>query len=207
MEEISEQAHGVHGAAATVSLGEVVAAARAVERAVRCWDPGDPITRDDVVTAARTLTDQIRGLSSSTLGTDDTDTTPRGSDSEQAIVLHIEDNLSNLKLVERILARRPDVSLTEARSGKEGLELAAELNPDLVLLDLRLPDLAGEDVLRTLREDDATRSIPVVVVSAEARPAETDRLLAAGADDFLVKPIDIGTFLTVVDRILTRAKP
>jgi CheY-like chemotaxis protein len=206
VEELSSQAHSVHGAAATVSLGAVANLARVVERAVEHWDPDDSVTQDDVAAAARALHERLRALASTDFGAGEALAKERPSAVEGALVLHIEDNLSNLKLVERILDRRPEVSLAEARGGKEGLELAAKLQPDLVLLDLRLPDVTGEEVLRLLREDEATVTIPVVVVSAEARPAETDRLLAAGADDFLVKPIDVNTLLGVVDRILARAK-
>jgi CheY-like chemotaxis protein len=131
---------------------------------------------------------------------------PSSEGEGRPVVLHVEDNPSNLMLVERILERRPDVELREARSGADALELAATLRPSLVLLDLRLPDMSGDAVLRSLRDNRETRDTPVVVISAEARPAEADRLLAAGADDYLVKPIDVAEFLEVVDRMLTRAR-
>jgi DNA-binding response OmpR family regulator len=98
------------------------------------------------------------------------------------------------------------VELVEARTAGEGLALAATLRPSLVVLDMRLPDLSGEEVLRRLRAGEATRDTAVVVVSAEARPTEADRVLAAGADEYLVKPIDVGAFLAVVDRMLARAR-
>ncbi len=118
------------------------------------------------------------------------------------IVLHIEDNLSNLKLVERVLARRPSIQLVEAQTGQQGLELARSLMPSLMLLDLRLPDIPGETVLRRLRADVKVRGLRVVVVSAEARPAEASRLIALGADDYLVKPIEIQALLELVDQTL-----
>jgi CheY-like chemotaxis protein len=123
------------------------------------------------------------------------------------VVLHVEDNAFNLKLVERVLEQRPEIRLAETRTGAAGLALARDLVPSLILLDLRLPDIPGDSVLRLLREDVMTREIPVVMISAEARPVEADRLLAAGANEFLVKPIDIRTLLDVVDRILARARP
>jgi CheY-like chemotaxis protein len=180
--------------------------ARVLELAVDRWDPEDSATRSSVLDSATTLLDLVHGYASrpSGAGADDLVRLPR--DDEGPVVLHIEDNYSNLKLVERVLEHRPDVRLAEARTGGTGLALAEELVPALILLDLRLPDMPGADVLHLLRASESMRGIPVVVISAEARPAEADRLLAGGADDFLVKPIDIGALLDVVDRMLARAR-
>ncbi len=117
-------------------------------------------------------------------------------------VLYIEDNLSNFQLVRRILAARPRITLLSAMQGRLGLDLAREHAPDLILLDLHLPDLAGEEVLRQVRDTAATRDIPVVVISADATPGQIDRLLAAGAAHFLTKPFDVGHFLAIVDDTL-----
>jgi PAS domain S-box-containing protein len=119
-------------------------------------------------------------------------------------VLYIEDNLSNMALVERILEDRPGVRLLSAMQGQIGLDLAHQHVPDLILLDLHLPDLPGETVLRRLREDDVTARIPVVVISADATPGQMKRMLALGADEYLTKPLDLRTFLEVVDRSLER---
>lgn len=118
-------------------------------------------------------------------------------------ILYVEDNPSNLRLVERILARRPQVSLLSALEGSLALELAAQHRPRLILLDLHLPDLPGEAVLARLTGDPATRSIPVIVVTADALPRQIERLLDAGASDYLTKPFDITRFLDVIDRFLT----
>jgi len=118
-------------------------------------------------------------------------------------VLYVEDNLSNLRLVERILARRPATKLIAAMQGGMALELAREHQPDLILLDVHLPDIEGDEVLRRLREDPVTRDIPVVTVSAEATPHKIERFLAAGAHAYLTKPLDVKHFLQVVDEILT----
>ncbi len=115
------------------------------------------------------------------------------------VVLHIEDNLSNLTLVERVLAQRPGVEVVAAMHGRLGLELAREHHPVLVLLDLHLPDLGGEQVLQRLRDDPATASIPVVIVSADATPGQIQRLLSAGAAGYLTKPIDVRELLRLVD--------
>ncbi len=127
---------------------------------------------------------------------------PEAPPAAGATVLYIEDNRSNLELVQRILARRPAVTLLEATQGQPGLEMAASRAPDLILLDLHLPDLPGEEILRRLREAPQTRAIPVVVISADAIPAQIERVLAAGAQAYLTKPLDVTQFLAILDQIL-----
>ncbi len=117
-------------------------------------------------------------------------------------VLYIEDNLSNLELVEQILERWPNVHSLAAMQGRLGLDLAARHHPDLILLDLHLPDMNGLDVLTQLKADPATEGIPVVVLSADATPGQVDRLLSAGARAYLTKPIDVSEFLTVLAEML-----
>ncbi len=117
-------------------------------------------------------------------------------------LLYIEDNLSNVKLIEHVLARRPQVRLLTAIQGRLGLDLAREHRPGLILLDLHLPDISGDNVLRQLREDARTRDIPVVILSAEASPGQIQRLLDAGAHQYLTKPIDVRKLLGIVDEVL-----
>jgi CheY-like chemotaxis protein len=117
-------------------------------------------------------------------------------------ILLIEDNLTNLHLIQRILRRRPEVALIPAMQGQLGLELAREHNPDLILLDLHLPDLTGFEVLNRLRADPRTRGSPVVVVSADASPGQIRRLLDAGAIEYLTKPLDLTRFFETLDAIL-----
>jgi signal transduction histidine kinase/CheY-like chemotaxis protein len=117
----------------------------------------------------------------------------------QYTILYIEDNLSNLKLVQRILAERPDIHLVAAMQGGLGLELAREHRPDLVLLDLHLPDIQGDEVIARLKADPAFSSTPVVILSADATAGRIDRLLEQGASAYLSKPIDIQQFLDVID--------
>jgi PAS domain S-box-containing protein len=113
-------------------------------------------------------------------------------------VLYVEDNLANMRLVEGALQRVPGVRLIPAMHGELGLELARQHRPDLILLDLHLPDMAGSDVLKRLRADPQTSKIPVVVISADATPKQIDRLLAAGASDYLTKPLDVRRLLDLV---------
>jgi PAS domain S-box-containing protein len=117
-------------------------------------------------------------------------------------VLYIEDNLANLALVEHVLDRRAGVSLLTTMQGRLGIELARQHRPDLILLDVHLPDMTGHDVLREIREDVTTRDIPVVVVSADATVSSVKRLLANGAADYVTKPIDVARFLEILDRTL-----
>ena len=119
-------------------------------------------------------------------------------------VLYIEDNLSNLRLIERVMSRRPDVALISAMQGRLGLALAREHLPMLILLDLHLADVGGEEILRQLLADPATASIPVVMVSADATPGQVARLLCAGAAAYLTKPIDIDQLLHQVDAAVLR---
>jgi PAS domain S-box-containing protein len=119
----------------------------------------------------------------------------------QLTVLYIEDNLSNLQLVDRVVSRRPGVTLISAMRPMLGLDLAREHDPDLILLDLHLPDMPGEEVLRRLRNDPRTAEVPVVILSADARPSLIKRLLGAGARAFLTKPLDVAELLALLDQV------
>ena len=114
---------------------------------------------------------------------------------EKVRALYIEDNASNVALVERALSILGPVELLSAVQGGIGIELARQHRPDVVLLDLHLPDLPGERVLADLRSDWRTRDIPVVILSADATERQVERLLAAGAHSYLTKPIDVPEFL------------
>ena len=103
--------------------------------------------------------------------------------------------------MERLLGRRSAVTLLSAMQGRLGVDLARDHRPDLILLDLNLPDIAGIEVMRLLRDDPTTRPIPVVVISADATSAQIRRLREAGARAYLTKPLDIKKFLGVVDEI------
>ncbi len=117
-------------------------------------------------------------------------------------VLYVEDNLPNYNLVERIMAQREQIKLFSATLGEVAVQLARESVPDLILLDLNLPDMHGTEVLRRLREDPLTVKVPVVVISADASPSQIERLLAAGARNYLTKPFQIERLLYTVDEIL-----
>jgi CheY-like chemotaxis protein/nitrogen-specific signal transduction histidine kinase len=122
-------------------------------------------------------------------------------------VLYIEDNQSNLQLMEQILEHCPGVKLLSAMQGQLGLDLARTHLPDWILLDLHLPDINGDQVLRRLREDPKTRHIPVTIVSADATAAQISRLLAAGANDYLTKPLDVRNLLQLLEQTIQPRSP
>ena len=127
--------------------------------------------------------------------------TPSGGAPGGYTVLYIEDNPSNLRLVERILASREEYTLLSATHGQVGLRLARQHRPTLVLLDLHLPDIMGDEVLARLKEAPETRDIPVLMLSADATNAQVQRLLEEGATDYMTKPLDIERFVEAVDRL------
>ena len=114
-------------------------------------------------------------------------------------ILYVEDDMISVILVERILEIRPKISFKHAAFGKQGIEIAKALRPKLVLLDLNLPDMDGADVLKELQSNPETAAIPVVVLSANAIGSHIERLLAAGARNYLTKPCELEQFLAVVD--------
>ncbi|HVC71844.1 MAG TPA: PAS domain S-box protein [Acidimicrobiales bacterium] len=116
-------------------------------------------------------------------------------------VLLMEDDLANLELVERVLARRPGIELLAAMHGSLGVELAREHMPDLILVDLNLPDMPGTAVLDRLGEDPATAGIPVAVVGGDAAAHEVRQLLGRGVVGFLTKPFDVRALLSLVDAV------
>ncbi len=120
-------------------------------------------------------------------------------------VLCVEDSAANFQLIQAILADRPGTNLTWADNGSKGLELAREQPPELVLLDLDLPDMHGSEVLSKLREVPATAETPVIVISADATPSQIERMLAAGARDYITKPFEIRRFLLMFDEIFPQA--
>ncbi|MGH2959425.1 MAG: ATP-binding protein [Solirubrobacterales bacterium] len=117
-------------------------------------------------------------------------------------LLYVEDTAANIRLVERILERRPQVTVLSAMVGTMGVELAREHAPDMVLLDLHLPDVNGSEVLARLKADPATRDTPVVVLSADATNRQRSEVLALGAASYLTKPIRVAELLRAVDEII-----
>jgi CheY-like chemotaxis protein len=101
--------------------------------------------------------------------------------------------------MERVIARRPSIMLLSAMQGSMGVTLARDHRPELILLDLNLPDMRGEEVLARLNSDPATAELPVVVVTADATSGQRARLIRAGARDFITKPVDVDRLLQLID--------
>jgi two-component system cell cycle response regulator DivK len=117
------------------------------------------------------------------------------------LILIVEDNEKNLKLVRDVL-RFKGYRTIEATTAAEGLRLAREELPTLVLMDIQLPDFDGITALAKLRADALTRSIPVVAVSASVMPDDQQRIIASGFDAYITKPIDVKGFVGTVERII-----
>lgn len=124
------------------------------------------------------------------------------ADDGRPYVLYIEDNETSFRMVEQILQDIPAINLRWANCGRAGLAAAQAHIPELILLDLDLPDMHGSEILRTLQKEPATAGIPVIVVSADISPSQIERMLAAGARNYLTKPFDIRRFLVMVEKIL-----
>jgi two-component system cell cycle response regulator DivK len=119
------------------------------------------------------------------------------------LILLVEDNEKNRKLVRDVLVHQ-GYQVVEAESGEDGLRLAGAQRPALILMDIQLPGIDGIETLRRLREDDATRPIPVIAVTASAMTHDRQKIMAAGFDGYQTKPISVRPFLAAVREALDR---
>jgi len=122
-------------------------------------------------------------------------------DSNSAVrtLLYVEDNPANLKLLEQLIARRPDLRLLTAINGSLGIELAREKQPEVILMDINLPGISGIQALKTLHDDPLTAHIPVLAISANAMPSDIAKGLEAGFFRYLTKPINVNEFMEALD--------
>jgi len=116
-------------------------------------------------------------------------------------MLYIEDDDNNISLVKALLKRRPQIDLQVATNGRDGIQAAIDKRPALILLDNRLPDATGSEILRELASAPATAAIPVVILSSDADDVIA-QLIAAGATEAVPKPFDIHKFIAMIDRYL-----
>jgi len=121
-------------------------------------------------------------------------------------MLYVEDNPANLKLVEQLIARRPDMRLLSATDGTLGVQLARANQPEIILMDINLPGISGIEALKILLEDPATAHIPVVALSANAMPRDIEKGLQAGFFRYLTKPIKVTEFMQTIDLALDFAR-
>lgn len=178
-ESAAHEAHTLAGGAVTAGLGEIAEIARTLEDRLR---RGDADGVEGLVAELRAAIDRV----------------PRPS---IRTVLCIEDDPTSRLLVERVVARSPGTRLVVADSAEGGIELASQVAPSLILLDLRLPDLGGEEALARLRAMPETATTPIVVVSADASPERAAQLLELGAADYLTKPLDLRRLLDLLAAI------
>jgi PAS domain S-box-containing protein len=125
----------------------------------------------------------------------------RRADGPPRRLLYIEDNTASRGLLEQLVAHRGGFDLVSAATVADGLRLARRIDPEMILIDLHLPDGSGEDVLRELRADPATAPIPVVVLTADATPDRRDALLEMGAEAYLTKPVDAAALFVTLDTV------
>ncbi len=116
-------------------------------------------------------------------------------------LLYIEDDESNVALVQALLRRRPEIALHVAMNGRDGVSAATDVRPGLILLDNRLPDATGSEILQELASASDTAAIPVVVLSGDSDEL-IDELLAQGAAEAVPKPFNMHQFIDIIDRYL-----
>jgi len=121
-------------------------------------------------------------------------------------LLYVEDNPANLKLVEQLIARRPDIKLSTAVNGTLGVQMARASRPEMILMDINLPGISGIEALGILRDDPATAHIPIVALSANAMPRDIEKGLEAGFFRYLTKPIKVKEFMDTLDATLEFAE-
>jgi PAS domain S-box-containing protein len=121
-------------------------------------------------------------------------------------LLYVEDNPANLKLIQQLIARRPDMRLLSATDGTRGIQLARANQPEVILMDINLPGISGIEALRILREDPETAHIPVVALSANAMPRDIEKGLQAGFFRYLTKPIKVNEFMQTLDAVMEFAR-
>ena len=119
-----------------------------------------------------------------------------------AKILAIDDNILNIQILKKILTNAGFINITATTDSTQALALYKEIQPDLILLDLNLPDVQGYEVLMLLQAEIKTSAIPIVVISADAMPQQLAKLLKAGARNYLTKPLDVPAFLLEVDKWL-----
>lgn len=121
-------------------------------------------------------------------------------------VLYVDDDPSNLKLVEYTLRQRRDIDFHKAINGATGIEHAVSINPDLILLDICLPDMDGFEVLQKIRQQEQMQDIPVLALSAHCMPNDIERGRQAGFSEYLSKPFNLNEFLDCLNQYLPEAR-
>ena len=119
-------------------------------------------------------------------------------------ILIVEDNENNMMLVRDVLQMK-GYTVLEATTGAEGVSLTLEAKPDLVLMDIQLPDIDGIAALAQIRANDAAKKIPMLAVSASVMPEEKQKIVASGFDAYITKPLNMKSFVETVERLIGKA--
>ncbi|NOY69778.1 MAG: response regulator [Deltaproteobacteria bacterium] len=119
-------------------------------------------------------------------------------------ILIVEDDTQNRKLVKELLATR-GYRIIEAENGKQGVVLAAEKKPDLILMDVQMPVMNGLDAMKIIKADDDTKSIPVILLTAFAMKEDKERFCKSGCDGYITKPMDTRKFIKIIGEYLAGA--
>ena len=130
-----------------------------------------------------------------------TDATAPSQEPHWSRVLYIEDNAVNRALIEGYVSLRPGIALEMAVDGRSGIDAAQRQTPDLILIDMMLPDLHGLQVIEQLRLEPALQAVRCIAVSANAMPEQIEEAKAAGFDDYLTKPVSMKLLLAELDRL------
>jgi CheY-like chemotaxis protein len=197
-QKIDEFARAFRGSLTTIlGFGDILSAA----------DKSHAAEWNQIAIAGHELMALITSLEQGAAQTEPVDEQFADTDAAPAIhtVLQIEDNETNFRLTERVLEDRPNIEVLWAPNGEKGIDLATTHTPGLILLDLNLPDIHGSDVLVRLQGNPVTHNIPVIVLSADASPTRIEKMLQAGARNYLTKPFDIKRLLCLVDETLQPA--
>ncbi len=117
-------------------------------------------------------------------------------------VLYVEDNPANMRLVEQLLKTFPNIELVGAETAEDGLEMAQQNVPDLILMDINLPGMNGYEALDELKKIEVTKDVPVVAISANALASDVERGLDAGFSDYITKPINLQAFFSTIKKHL-----
>lgn len=122
--------------------------------------------------------------------------------SDKHLVLYVEDNPANMRLVEQLLNLMDEVELIGTGTAEEGLEVACEQRPEIILMDINLPGMNGYEALVELQNMEETKDIPVIAISANALPSDVERASELGFADYLIKPINLNAFFAMIRKFL-----
>jgi CheY-like chemotaxis protein len=176
---------------------------RHVDAIVRSADLLSPTSQGDenIQHIRKTANDLLDLIQRELASPNESGVAPKNPDA-QCDVLYIEDSPISFAAVQLLLRQRRKLKIVHANSGERGIAFAQTHKPQMILLDLNLPDIHGSEVITELKRNSVTASIPVVVLSADATPSQIERLLVLGAKNYLTKPFDAEPFLAVVDEAL-----